>query len=710
MKYKLRIRLIAAFVTVVGALLSCSEDPTEPFQLYYADVVDMGQSMSFSTAQPSSVGGTASDYRIYAVTQNDQPVDFQESFSVDPALGVVTITRTEDLQVGIYKISISCVVNGSTYSFKDVLSVEILPSVPSEIEVVPAVVDIDYGAVPGEKPDSAVVRIISSSCSVQTYALEQEKGKEYFAISNRGVIRRNAQFEGDIPPGVYPLSVKLTTKAGQRIYEEAVTFNITSAPLELTYTPNAGKMEVNNLFQSAIPVLKGSADELVYSIKGVEPTTSEIAIDAHTGQLSVAADNGLPVGTTYTISVHAENKYGAKDFDDIYTLTVIDFITPISEFSYPAASKIESSAWSVSPDASFKGDQVTFSFVDLPEALNGKLTLSSTTGAISTEKGNTIAVGTYAVKVKAENVKNSVEAVFDLTIEANPNRFTKIVYGNNLGLDPETHANQFCFMSADEQRAYGPLVPTTDIPAGKDVKWSIDGNYLGTVGSTIKIDSQTGAVTVSYYKNNATESSILFFVVRATVGEGTDAEFSKTVPVFICYPLTFDGVVLKYKPFVFQVNPATGGTSDAPIFENLGGDEKIVSLYRRSFRFFNMNGPSSHGDYLTGKQPSDNGLLNTLWRKYYEAIGKQLNTGAENPLVYQNNTMNPSVALGYVDLDNRVRINPNMWVDGDGNYANGFFLGQIVYLKYTTTEPALNDTRNSTNKTFPIIIWFDTNF
>lgn len=710
MKHQL-LRLIAAFAAVAGGLQSCSEDPTEPFQLYYADVVDMGQSMTFSTSQPSSVGGTASDYRIYAVTLNGQSVDFQESFSVDPALGVVTITRTENLQVGIYQISISCVVNGSTHSFKDVLSVEILPSVPAEIEVVPAVVDIDYGADSGEKADSAVVRILSSSCSVQTYGLEQEKGKEYFAISSRGVIRRNAQFEGDIPPGVYPLSVKLTTKAGQRIYENVVTFNITSAPLELTYTPDAGKMEVDNLFQSAVPVLKGSTDDLVYSIKGVEPATSEIAIDAHTGQLSVAAGNGLPVGATYTISVHAENKYGAKDFDDIYTLTVTDFITPISDFTYTAASKIEASAWSVSPDATFKGDQVTFSFVDLPEALNGKLTLSSTTGAISTEKGNTIAVGTYAVKVKAENVKNSVEAVFNLTIEANPNRFTKIVYGNNLGLDPETHANQFCFMSADEQRAYGPLVPTTDIPAGKDVKWSIDGNYLGTVGSTIKIDSQTGEVTVSYYlKDNATESALLFFVVRATVGEGTDAEFSKTVPVFICYPLTFDDVAFKYKPFVFQVNPAAGGTSAAPIFENLGGGEQVVAMYRRSFRFFNMNGPSSHGDYLTGLQPSENGLLNTLWRKYYEAIGKQLNTGAENPLVYQNNTMNPSVALGYVDLDNRVRINPNIWVDGDGNYANGFFLGQIVYMKYTATEPALNDVRNSPNKIFPIIIWFDTNF
>lgn len=708
MKHNLRIRLIAAFSWIVGGLaLSCSDDPTESFRLYYADVVDMGQSMTFTTAQPSSVGGPAADFRIYAVTLDGQPVDFRENFTVDPNLGTVTITRTEQLQVGVYKISVSCSVNGSLYSFQDILSVEILPSVPERIEVVPATVDIEYGLAPGEQPDSAVVHVVSSSCSVQTYALEQEEGREYFSITNRGVIRRNQQFEGEIPPGTYPLAVKLITKAGQRTYDDAVTFRITSAPLELVYTPNSGKIEYNNLFQSAVPLLTGSVDDLAYAIRSVGPETPAITIDRQTGQLSVAAGNELPIGSTYSISVTVTNKYGQKDFEDAYTLSVTDFISPISGFAYSPAAKIEASAWSISPDASFEGDQVTFSLVELPEALKNQVTFSPTTGTLSAVKGNSIAVGSYDIKVRAENVKNSVEALLNLTITANPNRFTKIVYGNNLGLDPERNANQFCFLSKEEQSAYGPLVPTTDIPAGKEVEWTIDGNYMGTVGSTIKIDPATGTVTVTYYPSS---SAILFFVVRATIAKGTDEEFSKSVPVFISYPELLDGVFYKYSPFVFQVNPITGGTSSEPVFEGLGPDEKVRALYRRSFRFFNLNGPSSHGAYLTDLQPTQDGLLNMLWRKYYAAIGKQLNTGAENPMVYQNNSMNPSVALGYVDLDNRLRINPNMWVDEQGNYANGFFIGQIVYLKYTTAEPALNDVRSSNNKSFPIIVWFDTNF
>lgn len=53
----------------------------------------------------------------------------------------------------------------------------------------------------------------------------------------------NDKYEGEILPGKYVLNLKLTTEAGAGIYENAVTFNIISSPLTLTYKPASVRVE-----------------------------------------------------------------------------------------------------------------------------------------------------------------------------------------------------------------------------------------------------------------------------------------------------------------------------------------------------------------------------------------------------------------------------------------------------------------------------------
>lgn len=51
-------------------------------------------------------------------------------------------------------------------------------------------------------------------------------------------------------------------------------------------------------FAGNAPLLKGSTDEVVYSIAAVTPATNKIGIDAQTGALSVAAGTWFQGGST----------------------------------------------------------------------------------------------------------------------------------------------------------------------------------------------------------------------------------------------------------------------------------------------------------------------------------------------------------------------------------------------------------------------------
>ena len=182
---------------------------------------------------------------------------------------------------------------------------------------------------------------------------------------------------------------------------------------------------------------------------------------------------------------------------------------------------------------------------------------------MTAKKGHNIPEGNYTVTVIASNTKNSKEASFNLKVKNNPNKFTYIRYGNNIGVDDATNANQFRITVDKAANANTILnkftinAPSTDI-TGNNVRWSIRN---GRNCDKLEID-ENGKITFknavwSVDKDGSPVNTSGFFFVTATVGEDKDSEFSLEVPVFIHYDLVISGVHVLYNPFVFHVNPKT---------------------------------------------------------------------------------------------------------------------------------------------------------
>ncbi|NCC10151.1 MAG: DUF4958 domain-containing protein [Bacteroidia bacterium] len=683
-------------------IISCTDTETTDsrnFALYYSGVTDIGPSMTYNSGTPTYIGPTPSSFTITKVTYKEEDID-TKSFTIDENTGVITISNSAELGVGMYKISVSCLAGGKTYTFSNAIEVNMLPAVPEGVKAVPSVITIDYTEVQTSKATSQITTD-GNHVSITAYSVIQEEGKEYFTVSQSGKISVNPNFKGEVPPGIHLVSLKLTTNAGDCIFENAVQFNITSKPLSLSYTPAEGALEIGNGFTSSQPVVKGSLEELTFKLKTVTPATNQIKIDPATGVLSVDPTNTLKVGDKFDVTITVSNTYGSTDFEKAYTLSVVAFIRPISNFSYATKEAMQGVKFETSPANGLIGDAITFSLMN---DLNGQLTIDAQTGEISAVKGHTISLGTHTVAVKAKNVKSEATANLILTVKENPYYFTYIRYGNNLGLTPATnYADQFRVFSADELQNLS-LAPTTDIKAGVEVEWSVK-TKAQMSGTTIDSDGKLSFTTSGW--KNANGGLIM---VTATTGKGTPAEVSITVPVFFNFASAVAGVKVLYSPFVFQVNPKTGGSSAIPTIEGISDLTKFAIDYRRTFNFYNFNGPSNH---LEGQPSVANSLMNQVWKKYYETIGSAtVNTGSKDPMSYFSNNgvsgRTLAMALGYVDAanNNALKINPNQFIGLDGVPANGAMIGQMTFV----TDGNAGGLGGSKNQVFPIFIWFDEAF
>lgn len=696
---------LLALPLLLSALYSCAPDNTagkNSFKLYYSGVSDIAPSTDFSLA-PSYYGAKPGDFRITGVDFGGEKIE-TECFSVDSESGVFSATNTGTLGLGLYKISISCVSGGTLCSFKDIISVNLMRPVPESISAEPALVQVDLGDILDGKTDLPVSRIVAKegAVTIKNYSVANvylegvlaNKYKDSFTISPEGVVSA-VTGNMDCVPGKYTLDIKLITyivgeASEEGIYKNAVTFDITSKPLALTYSPDKDEVEKGYENKSKTPVLTGSLDDAVFEILSRTNPGFPVSIDASTGVITSDA-RGMEVGDECSVSVKVTNKYGSAEFADVYNIKVIDFIEPIQNFSYPAATEaVKGVAFSVAP-AEIDGGKVEFSFVDLPETLK-ELSLNSVTGVISADKGNKIAIGEYTVKVKAGNIKGSIEADFKLNVIANPNSFTYVHWGNNLGLTPaKDYASQYRVESAS---GTFPVVES-DIPAGRTVKFS---NVSASTKTTAAVDASSGEITLSGLNGG----NACFVVIKVTVSNGTEddpAAVSKCFPVFFQKLTAVDGVTVDYKPFAFRVNPKTGGTSAVPVIT--GTDLSNFSMdYRRNFNWYNVNGPASHGNGT----PSDEGsLIRALWTAYYASVSKSANYGSKDPVSYYSNASGLTNALMYAAADHSVVVNPEKWKDAAGNYADGVFQGQMTFV-YNSTGDGINNGK----QVFPIAVWFDT--
>ncbi|WP_017258507.1 surface glycan-binding family protein [Pedobacter arcticus] len=678
-----------------------------PFTIYYNGMTDIGPSMSGIISSPSYNGGNPSAFEITGITL-DGVAYTGTSFEVNPDNGSISIKDTKDLSIGLYKLTISCMSGGKMYQFKDAVEVNMMRPVPEGITVEPNKLTVNYAdvidAASTVELPTAQVTTNGDHVSIRKYEIAKTDYSKYFAVSSTGLISI-VRGDATLLPGKYVLSLKLTTGASagdEGIFQNAIEINVISKPLALTYAPATGKIEEESVqsgktsYTSTVPALKGSLDNVAYAITNVTPTTDKIKIDAKTGVITVAENHSFTAGQQYKVNVNVKNEYDQAGvvFTNAFTLDVVEFIEPIQQFTYANKNAIQAVAFDLSPAAGFKGDEVRFEFVDLPAALQGKITLNAQ-GKISAVKGNSIALGTYTVKVKATNPKNESTASFALTIAENPNYFTYVRYGNNLGLAPaQNYANQFRVASGAALSTVQPS-PTTD--AKVSVTYEIRNVHQGS-GTTI--DAATGEII----PKGISAAQIGVFMVTATAGKGTPEEFSVQTPIFIhnSQPVksatSTEMVTVEYSPFVYQANPTKGGRSTVPVIAGVTDKSKFTLDYRRTFNYYNFFGP-----HLDGQPSVANSFLRGLWDNYAAGRGISPNYGSRDPLSYYGNVNSVTQAMAYVDAATfEVVVNPNKWIV-DGEPANGVMSGQITF-GTDGKDP------QSGGQLFPIILWFDSKF
>ena len=182
------------------------------------------------------------------------------------------------------------------------------------------------------------------------------------------------------------------------------------------------------------------------------------------------------------------------------------------------------------------------------------------------------------------------------------------------------------------------------------------------------------------------------------------------IPVFFDFNTLRGDYTIEYTPFAILCNPKEGTTSNPPVIKKNGveltADElsKITMDFRRSFNYWNINGPSAHKN---GAPDTDKlTFLGHVWNAYYTAIKVAYNKGSRDPISSYGRPEHISKTVGYVKQDTRaLYIAPEKFVDDDG-YANGIFTGQITFADTGKDPTGAADPF----RLFPLFVWFDTQF
>lgn len=711
---------LLALLAVIAAMMSCTPQLTDTteFSLYYPGITDIGPSTNMDLS-PSWHGGTPENFEITSVTLAGEAVT-PGCFSVDAQTGVFQIRQSDNVPTGKYRISIACTVNSKRFEFADAIVVNMMPAIPEGIKVEPSSMTLMLSQVTNigsdEELPSAQITTEGEHISIKNYFISGvrrdgvvvEDWSELFSIDKTGKfsVLKNSSFKA----GVYVIDFKLTTlvvgtDSEDGIFTDALTVEIASPPVSLSYTPSFAKVEAGSAYSSSVPEFIGSVTDLEFSLKTVAPQSDKVSIDKTTGAISLAEGHDFSIGSEIVISVTATNSYGSRDFDQVLKIGIVEYIAPITMLEYNDTTVWEGTKVVLRP-LKKDGDEVTYTFEDLPQALS-ELTLDEATGAISVAKKNGIALGEYTFKVKAENAKGSMTAQIKWNTIENPYAFTFVHWGNNLGLAPATD-----FASQHRVSVTDPVeipVAATDIKEGVEAIFSISG---GSNTKCVTIDEKTGTMTTdpSVFEGKVANMRAHFVFVTVKTGIGTSGETSVKIPVFLDFNTTRNDYAIEYTPFAILCNPKAGVTSAAPVIKKngtvLSGDDlkSITMDFRRSFNYWNLNGPSTHKNGAPDADKST--FLGHVWSAYYSAIGVAYNSGSRDPMSSYGRPAHIAKTAGYVRAsDLALYIAPEKFVDDDG-YANGIFTGQITFSDAGTDPQSAADPY----RLFPLFVWFDTQF
>ena len=741
---RLKEKISKSFVGVLLAVLtfglsftSCDDETTTDhsgFALYYSSLTDISPSMNGTIASPTYKGAAPSNFAITSITYGAENESYTgESFVINAENGAIDIVGSQDLKVGEYKISVSCVANGHTHYIDNAVVVNFMKSVPDGITVEPAELRAEYALVMSDDQSvelpTAKVTTEGNHISISGYQISNIKYGEtiienfpnpLFEISNDGVISIVKGCKR-IEIGTYVLSLKLNTAAagGESelgLFPDAVKINITSKPISLTYEPNSDLLEEetgedHTSYKGKAPKFVGSSEGLQFSIASVVPAEGKdkFTINPTTGEISVAEGHGFQKDNSYTISVLAKNEFSPEGvlFENVFKLEIVAFIAPIQNFNYAETTVKQALKFNIRKNAAFKGGgNLEFAFTpEDQKKYEGILTLNKETGEISAEKYNKLAVGAYDIHVVATNNKGTEQTVVKLTIKENENYFTYISYGNNINEDQtpgNIYDNQYRFHT-DSEMDNKILQVKTDIKDATGIKWTATPK-VQMAGTTI---SDNGTLTLS--KEGWKDCQTGYVFVTARKGEGDEA-IERTFPVFFNFSKAKDGVTVEYTPFVLHVNPKFGGRSTVPSISNKEG---FLMDYRRNLEYHNMNGFRDDGSELESGKTKDSPFLKHVW----ETSGKSTNYGAKLPMSYYDNSgAKPKTAedlknstVSYVDNasgDNQYSfvVNPEVW------YDNGWGDGILTFQLTFVTDNTPKNLSGSSNQIFPLAVWLDKDF
>lgn len=735
----LRTLLLSLFALGTILFASCSEELTVvdgDNALFYLGVTEISPGTNVNIT-PTWRGNTPTNFAISAVKFEGTIVEVA-SFSVDPETGVFSIVNSTLLETGLYTIDISCEFNGRRYTFSEAIEINMMKPIPDGIIIEPSSLSVSLADILStgenvELPTAQITTDGSNHVQIKKYLianvyLNGELSNDYiswFNMSDQGefsIVPNNNEFEA----GIYTFDFRLTTyivgnTSEDGIFKSALTLSATSPPAQVNYHPVTSRVEQSLAGTSPAPSYKGSPEGLEYAIKSVSPNNSVgITINKETGVLTFPATTESTLGETYTVSLTVTNDYGSTDFANVYSFTVTDFISPISNFSYDDIARNVSGVALTNEVKTIEGDDVAFSFIDLPSELSG-LKIDAVTGTISAAKGVELPIGTHAITVSAQNSKNSENASFTINVIANPNYFTYVRWGNNMGLTPiEKYGNQFRVYHGESKQTFEVL--EHDIPEGRPVTYGAV-KRVSEMSNGTSISTTTGILTITPQAKGGTTYAHAV-TVDVTVGEGEEA-ITRRFPIFVDQcgdeSKNSSNYMIEYTPFVLRVNPKTGGKSVAPVITTSSGQVHTgASLdFTTNARYFNLHGPAEH--YGPHRDDDENRVnrnnaifIKTAWDKYYAARGTAVNYGAANPLSYYQNETNGllNATGGYVNgnidsPDNlKMIINPEKFVD-DYGYADGIMMMTFYFLPQGGNPWSITTNRIQVNR---LIVWFDPNY
>lgn len=749
---------VALLLAFAVAVASCTKDnftDGDKFMLYYPDITDIGPSTNMDM-DPTYHGAKPTDFNVYDIKYNGSTIQ-TECFQVDPVSGRLMIKDTETLGVGVYTISISCKSSGTTYTFPDIITVNMMRAVPEGITVEPSEIVLMMTQVNNvnstEVLPTAQVTTDGNHVTIKSYRIanitrdgvRMEDWSGFFSIDQTtGLI--SIIKNGSFVAGKYTFDLRLVTASANAASEEglfanAFTVDIVSPPVSLAYDPQVKRVEEGSAYVSAAPSFVASLKDLKFEIKAVYPDNVPLTIDETTGAISLDAENGLSPGDEVQISIKVTNAYGTKDFDQVTRIDIVDFIQPITKLAYNDSTVWHGTAYGIKP-IDVDGDDVKFSFVDLPEAL-AELSIDEVTGQISAVKGNKIEKGEYTVTVKVANDKGELTEDIAFKVIDNPYFFTKVSWGNNLGLSPVSdYASQHRITLLSENSKISLDKTASDVTddGWKQIKFEIaEGSLVRNADAAptyAEIDGTTGEITVKpnpIYTRAISYKRVHVIIVKVTVGEGTSGQTVRKIPVFFDFNAPRQDssnakapvYTVEYTPFVFQCNPKKGGVFPAPVIKGADGNpisetdySKITMTFMRNPNYYNVGGPETH---VSGPSKTADTFLYQMWQSYYMAATGKLSTSLDNVIPMYNVTATDKTRphlLGYIQNDLKLYIAPDKWVDADGVYADGVFEAQVImgYPYMDNGVEVVYSVADKNNKGVepyrwqPFMVWFDTEF